>query len=740
MINNLSAYSFNNPTNLCDLGVCFDVASGALTIGILDPQTGQTRDGGYSPPPISITYVPVEIDGEDSIVLDNYLSEGSTVSVNLSSTTTCVNLATGYDAFNFGYQLLIEEKGQVLDRVDTFNYNNTFNIVCSASLISNWTVLSSTARYEKMLSGTSVDLLPVGSYKNSNWPYDVLTLNYYLPIEYEIPPVFWPNELLNIYKTKKIVWDMFSIRLGGEDLKNQYIPLKRAETSYIVAEARKPSNNILSFDTYGKTSLSSTLFTGQQIGSTITGLTGLFGQRDGLGHSVDINDAGDRVVVGSPYADNDFFDAFTLNTGKVQVYQFNGASWVQLGQNLVGVSINDYFGWCVSMNSSGSRIAVGYYGGGGSSDRGETKIYEWSGTQWDQIGQTISGLNVDDWSGWSIQLNSAGNRIAIGERLSDGGGSDSGGVRVFEYDGSLWVQMGSTINGKAASDELNTVSINAAGDVIVYGAVGADVPGTTNAGVVRAYNWDGTTWNQIGQDIYGGGDNTFALGISLSLNSNGDIFAVGMYSAEGGRVYVYKYNGSQWENLGQPLINDNSYITYGLAISLNGKGDRLAIGQPQYLYVAPFIPAVGQVFVYTYNDFYWEKTINNIVGEYQISGQSTRFGWSLSLNDGGDKLIVGADLIRGGEAKIYQLPSLSTLPYPVYSSLLWSDGTITQSEYDYPFYLPDNTIGYSIGGSILSRTFNVSGEYTLISNTRTYNISGFIYQEEEPYNITFVVS
>ena len=738
MINNLSAYSFTNN----DVLTLYGLASGALTTGTLDPQTQQTRDGGYLPPPVSVVYTPREINGEDSLMFDSYLSEGSSVSVNLSTTSTCVNLATGYDLFNFGYQLLIEEKGQVLDRIDTFNYNNTFNIVCSASLISNWVILSSVATYNKIvtsLSGTGIDLLPVGLYRRATWPFDTLTVKYYLPIE-ESAPIFWSNEPLNIFKTKKIIWDMFSIRLGGEDLKNQYIPLKRAETSYIVAEARKPSNNILSFDTYGKTSLSSTLFTGQQIGSTIKGLTGLYGQRDGLGHSVDINDAGDRVVVGSPYADNDFFDAFTLNTGKVQVYQFNGASWVQLGQNLVGVSNNDYFGWCVSMNSSGSRIAVGYYGGGGSSDRGETKIYEWTETTWIQIGQTISGLNVDDWSGWSIQLNSAGNRIAIGERFSDGGGSDSGGVRVFEYDGSFWVQMGSTINGKAASDDLRAVSINAAGDVIVYGAVGADVPGTTNAGVVRAYNWDGTTWNQIGQDIYGGGDNTFALGISLSLNSDGDIFAVGMYSAEGGRVYVYKYNGSLWENLGQPLINDNSYITYGLAISLNSKGDRLAIGQPQYLYVAPFIPAVGQVFVYTYNDVYWEKTINNIVGEYQISGQSTRFGWSLSLNNQGDKLIVGADSIRGGEAKIYQLPSLSTLPYPVYSSLLWSDGTITQSEYDYPFYLPDNTIGYSIGGAILSRTFSTSGEYTLITNTITYNISGFIYQEEEPYNITFVVS
>jgi hypothetical protein len=236
MINNLSAYSFANN----DVLTLYGLASGTLTPGTLDPQTEQTRDGGYLPPPVSVVYTPREINGEDSLVFDNYLCEGSSVSVNLSTTSTCVNLATGYDLFNFGYELLIEEKGQVLDRVDTFNYNNTFNIVCSASLISNWEILSGTATYNKeatALSGTGIDLLPVGTYINTDWPYDTLTVKYYLPIE-ESAPIFWPNELLNVYKTKKIVWDMSSIRLGGEDLKNTFIPISRNETIFVVDQAR----------------------------------------------------------------------------------------------------------------------------------------------------------------------------------------------------------------------------------------------------------------------------------------------------------------------------------------------------------------------------------------------------------------------------------------------------------------------------------------------------------------------
>ena len=239
MPTNLSAYSFINDSNLCDTGVCFDIDEAALTNGVLFPQTGQVRDGGYSPPPISVTYTPLELEGIDNISLDNYLSEGSSVSVNLSSTTTCVNIATGYDAFNFGYKLLIQNRGVVLDRSDSFVYkNDTFNVTTSSSFTSNWKVLSSTAIYNKKLSGTSIDLLPVGSYENASWPYDVLSLNYYLPIEYQTPPVFWPNELLNVYKTKKIVWDMSSTRIGGEELKNTFIPIALNESVYIVDQPR----------------------------------------------------------------------------------------------------------------------------------------------------------------------------------------------------------------------------------------------------------------------------------------------------------------------------------------------------------------------------------------------------------------------------------------------------------------------------------------------------------------------
>ena len=730
MIDILNAYAYANDDNLCSGSACFNLDESALTNGTLNPQSSQIRDGGYSPPPITRTYTPQEIDGDDNIALDNYLSEGSAVSINLSSTSTCVNLATGYDTFNFGYQLLIKEEGQVLDRIDTFRYNNTFNIVCSSSFTTNRKVISSTATYSKMLSGTTVDLLPVGSYRRTTSPNDVITLNYYLPTEYLVPPVFWPNELLNVYKTKKIVWDMSSIRLGGEDLKNTFIPFKRNETTYVVDQPRDLS--LYTINDYISTRVDYSL-SAVQLGNTVSDYD-ITSVGDHFGNSVDTNDEGTRIVVGAPY-----YVSSVIAEGLVRTYELIDSNWVKIGQDLVGERL-DEFGWSVSMNGDGNRIAVGAYGANGvGSDTGETKIYEWDSSQWVQIGQTIAGANISDWSGYSVQLNSAGDRIVIGERFGDAGGYESGQVRVYQYNGSIWVQMGEVIAGGAELDEVTSTAINSTGDIIIYGSSGANLPvlGYPNVGVVRAYMWDGNQWKQIGQDIYGDGDFYLVGYYGLSINSIGDILAVtGVQFGGNNIVRVYKYDGTSWNQI-NAFYGTETTNTYGYSISLNSAGDRIAISDRQRL------SNRGAVDVYEYNGIYWEKIIVDIEGPFN-GASYVYFGESVSLNNSGDRLVVGAPVISGGQVRNYQLPQYPLVGLSSYSAyksvMLWSDGVVTENPFIYPFYLPDNTYGSS-AGVINFRKFTTPGEYTILSNTFYYRNS--LNKEiilTEPYNITFVVS
>ena len=59
-----------------------------------------------------------------------------------------------------------------------------------------------------------------------------------------------------------------------------------------------------------------------------------------------------------------------------------------------------------------------------------------SSLDWAQVGADIEGEAYEDQSGFSVATSSDGSRVVIGTHLSDGNGTDSGHVRIFDFDGS----------------------------------------------------------------------------------------------------------------------------------------------------------------------------------------------------------------------------------------------------------------------------------------------------------------
>ena len=104
----------------------------------------------------------------------------------------------------------------------------------------------------------------------------------------------------------------------------------------------------------------------------------------------------------------------------------------QLGSDIDGEAANDRSGYSVSMNSAGDRVAIGARSNDGTaSQAGHVRIYEYSNSSWTQLGSDIDGEAAADQSGISVSMNSAGDRVAIGADLNDGTGSNAGHVRVY---------------------------------------------------------------------------------------------------------------------------------------------------------------------------------------------------------------------------------------------------------------------------------------------------------------------
>ena len=92
----------------------------------------------------------------------------------------------------------------------------------------------------------------------------------------------------------------------------------------------------------------------------------------------------------------------------------------------------------------------------------------------EQLGSDIDGEAAEDISGYSVSLDSDGDRVAIGAYKNDGNGSDAGHVRVYNA-------FGVKISGNASFRMLSfPVSNNTYADLLselwTQGMTGSDAP------------------------------------------------------------------------------------------------------------------------------------------------------------------------------------------------------------------------------------------------------------------------
>ncbi|MDG2343697.1 MAG: hypothetical protein P8L23_03880 [Flavobacteriales bacterium] len=75
--------------------------------------------------------------------------------------------------------------------------------------------------------------------------------------------------------------------------------------------------------------------------------------------------------------------------------------------------------------------------------------------------------------------------------------------------GQFWIPEGLDIDGAGTSNYSGrSVDINTAGDRVVIGSPYFELGGMSNlpsVGQARVFQWDGTTWFQLGAAIVGGG-------------------------------------------------------------------------------------------------------------------------------------------------------------------------------------------------------------------------------------------
>lgn len=151
---------------------------------------------------------------------------------------------------------------------------------------------------------------------------------------------------------------------------------------------------------------------------------------DESGSAVSLSDDGTIVAIAARNNDGSY-----ANAGHVRVYKNVNGTWTKLGADIDGESTADYSGYSLSINGDGTIVAIGAAGNdafsGTGGNNGHVRVYRYTGNSWVQFNNDIDGEAIADGSGYSVSLNNSGTTVAVGSINNDGNGVDAGHVRVF---------------------------------------------------------------------------------------------------------------------------------------------------------------------------------------------------------------------------------------------------------------------------------------------------------------------
>ena len=385
-----------------------------------------------------------------------------------------------------------------------------------------------------------------------------------------------------------------------------------------------------------------------------------------FGHGTSLSSDGNTFASGAPDS-----GGAGSSSGHVRVIDWNSNtnSWEQRGANINGDSSGDKFGYSVSISADGNTVAIGAPQNDASGlSAGNIKVYEWntSSNSWEQKGLDLVGQAQDDQFGWSLSLSDDGNTLIGGARYSSSLGWGTGHARVYQWNtnSSTWEQKGSDLYGESAGSNAGfSTSINAEGSIVAVGS-----PYESN-GQVKVYSWSENTsdWVQLGSTLFG--DQTDDdYGYSIDLNFDGEILAIGSkgdcqtgYNAGHTRVYQFNNNTSSWEQMGQAMNGESEWDFSGYSVSLNDAGNTLAVGA---LSNDGNGVDSGHLRVFDWDGGLnsWTQRATDIDGE----AAGDQFGWSVSLSADGNVVAGGSNTnsdngSEAGHVRVFEFLSTASI-------------------------------------------------------------------------------
>lgn len=233
----------------------------------------------------------------------------------------------------------------------------------------------------------------------------------------------------------------------------------------------------------------------------------------------------------------------------LKVYRFDGTNWTQLGG-----SVGDGYHFDITIANDGSPY-VSYMDMAGNT-KGICK--KWDGTNWITVGGThFTASQVAVWT--KITTNNSNQPVILYGTGPSGNGPFYSTVSTFN--GTAWeVIGGGSIDSSMPTYFSHSFAMDGSGKIYV------GLTASSSVQKLNVYEWNGTAWTKIGDNISGG--DTYDVSLALDLQEKP---VVGFRDElEGGKTTVMRFDNSNWIPLG--LAGFSNIASYqSLAYSPEGE-------------------------------------------------------------------------------------------------------------------------------------------------------------------------
>ena len=332
-----------------------------------------------------------------------------------------------------------------------------------------------------------------------------------------------------------------------------------------------------------------------------------------FGYSVSLSADGTTLAVGELGTNSVWiYTAAPVGSGAWAVQR-------KLAQTDAGFSGAVRFGSAVALSTSGDTLVVGAYF---YSSKGAAVVFSRNETDvWSVQSPILSDGSTDSFFGIIVSVNGAGNRMAVGARYDTVQGTDNGAVYIyFRNETTLnWNYSQRVLPSDSVSVTSRrfgqVLSLSSSGDTLVVGAPGEGAAGT-DIGAWWHFEWNGTLFEQIGLKKVGQpAINNANQGYSIALSSGGDaliglclaalamrlpvrhayvlishvsalhclfVWRIGSVGARGeGSAYLWARHVSgvtDWQQISKLNDTEVGKNNFGAAVAMSGREMEFAIG------------------------------------------------------------------------------------------------------------------------------------------------------------------